>query len=372
MNENDPQPPAPSRPESTRDPIVALRALGSCPDCGANFEGEPYPWRLDQTRQPCDTCTLARRALAPAALAPASPPTHGTFPGDLDRMPSGHPRHCEARQRWGDGECECGAPLPQETAARFPPPMHGHPLDQYHRDVVVPICDAALDRAEAASPALSEERLAELERLLTGAWPAPWVAHTFEIECPCPNGEDCGDLHTCEQIEAPEAYPASPEEPAPAGEGQCVVQIAVPGLESLAGPNAAFIAAARNALPALVSEVRRLRSAPREAETPPMRKVATESLDRAIQAGIEKWLEPFPPYARERMSLGGLGTFILERVRYCVGLWSAPTPGAPTPRSCLWHRDCDAADRALNPGVAGSHPPPMPTRGAPTTPEEKP
>ncbi len=33
----------------------------------------------------------------------------GTFPGDMDVMPSGHTRHCEARQRWGDGECECGA-----------------------------------------------------------------------------------------------------------------------------------------------------------------------------------------------------------------------------------------------------------------------
>ena len=107
---------------------------------------------------------------------------------------------------------------------------------------------------------LTDEQIAELERLMAGAWPAPWVAHTFEIDCPCPNGEDCGDLHTCEQVEAPEAYPASPEDPAEPGDGQCVVQISVPGLESLAGPNAAFIARARNALPSLLAEVRAARA----------------------------------------------------------------------------------------------------------------
>jgi hypothetical protein len=35
-------------------------------------------------------------------------PPRGTFPGDLDRLPSGHTRHCAARMKWGDGECECG------------------------------------------------------------------------------------------------------------------------------------------------------------------------------------------------------------------------------------------------------------------------
>jgi hypothetical protein len=105
--------------------------------------------------------------------------------------------------------------------------------------------------------------LEELRRLLAAAWPAPWVARTFEIECPCPNGEDCGDLHACDEVEAPEAYPASPDDPAPPGQGQCVVQIAVPGLESLAGPNAEFIAAARNSLPSLLD---RLEAAEREAD----------------------------------------------------------------------------------------------------------
>jgi len=82
-------------------------------------------------------------------------------------------------------------------------------------------------------------------------WPAPWVAHTFEIECPCPNGADCGDSHTCEEVEAPQAYPWSPQEPAGTGEGQCVVQLSTPGLDRFARPCAEFIAAARNELPGI-------------------------------------------------------------------------------------------------------------------------
>jgi hypothetical protein len=129
---------------------------------------------------------------------------------------------------------------------------------------------------------LSDEQIDELERLERAAWVAPWVAHTFEIDCPCPNGEDCGDTHSCEQIEAPEAYPSSPEEPAAPGEGQCVVQISVPGLESLAGPTAAFIAAARNALPSLLAEVtaaRASRSAP-----PAPERAEIERLARSYKA----------------------------------------------------------------------------------------
>lgn len=103
---------------------------------------------------------------------------------------------------------------------------------------------------------LRDEDLAKLEQLLKAAWPAPWTAHTFEIDCPCPNGEHCGDSHTCEEVEYREAYPDSHEHPAREGHGQCVVQIDVPGLESLAGPNALFIATSRNMLPALLEELR--------------------------------------------------------------------------------------------------------------------
>src|SRR5512146_64648 len=107
---------------------------------------------------------------------------------------------------------------------------------------------------------LTDTEIAELKRLEAKTWAAPWTARTFEIYCPCPNGEDCGSSHTCEEVEAREAYPASHEEPADEGEGQCVVQISVPGLESLAGPTAEFIAAVRNDLPSLLAEVERRRS----------------------------------------------------------------------------------------------------------------
>ena len=82
-------------------------------------------------------------------------------------------------------------------------------------------------------------------------WPGPWVAHTFEVDCPCPNGEDCGAMHDCTEVEDRTAYPSSPEDPAEPGSGQCVVQINTPGLETFAKPCAEFIAAARNELPAI-------------------------------------------------------------------------------------------------------------------------
>lgn len=94
-----------------------------------------------------------------------------------------------------------------------------------------------------------------LERLIAHerVWAAPWVARTFEIDCPCPNGEHCGDSHSCEEVEAREEYPnGAPGEPADEGSGQCVVQISVPGLATFAGPTAAAIAALRNAAPELL------------------------------------------------------------------------------------------------------------------------
>ena len=94
-------------------------------------------------------------------------------------------------------------------------------------------------------------------------WPGPWVAHTFEIDCPCPNGEHCGDTHDCAEVEDRTAYPASPEKPAEPGHGQCVVQINTPGLETFAKPCAEFIAAARNELPAIRDRMLALESAAR-------------------------------------------------------------------------------------------------------------
>jgi hypothetical protein len=89
------------------------------------------------------------------------------------------------------------------------------------------------------------ERLERDPRL----WKAPWRAHTFEIDCPCPNGDDCGDTHYCCEVEAPDEYPDS----------QCVVQISVPGLETFAEPTAAFIAFARNNAAAIIAELRAAR-----------------------------------------------------------------------------------------------------------------
>lgn len=87
-----------------------------------------------------------------------------------------------------------------------------------------------------------------------GVWRAPWSARTFEIECPCPNGKHCGEPHTCEEVGALEAYPCGePGAPAEEGEGQCVVQIDVPGLETFAGPTAAAIVALRNNAAALLA-----------------------------------------------------------------------------------------------------------------------
>lgn len=87
-----------------------------------------------------------------------------------------------------------------------------------------------------------------------GVWRAPWTAHTFAIDCPCPNGEHCGDTHSCVEVEAREEYPnGEPGDPAEEGEGQCVVQINVPGLETFAAPTAAAIVALRNNAPALLA-----------------------------------------------------------------------------------------------------------------------
>ena len=89
-------------------------------------------------------------------------------------------------------------------------------------------------------------------------WAAPWTAHTFEIDCPCPGGSSCGSMHTCVEVEAREEYPhGAPGEPAEEGDGQCVVQISVPGLERFAASTARAIALLRNHGPALVARLRR-------------------------------------------------------------------------------------------------------------------
>jgi hypothetical protein len=165
------------------------------------------------------------------------------------------------------------------------------------------------------------EEVDTLDRLLAQAWPAPWVPRSFEIDCPCPNGEHCGDSHSCEEVEATEAYPASPENPAPEGEGQCVVQISVPGLESLARPNAELIATARNVLPALIADWRRLRALQSEASG---RERAAPSL-----ASLLRWPDDWIPGVCESTAEGcGEGEASSPRaamveVRLTDAQWSA-------------------------------------------------
>jgi len=122
-------------------------------------------------------------------------------------------------------------------------------------DVLVRNGNAAIIEAKPGPPV----DLDRLEELSAAAFCAPWTASTFEIDCPCPNGVDCGDPHSCEVVEALEEYPDSPEEPAQAGQGQCIVQISVPGLDRFAKANGALITALRNNVGAIVRELRAAR-----------------------------------------------------------------------------------------------------------------
>lgn len=66
-------------------------------------------------RAPDEESRERMAAILEHARARAEAAPRGTMPDDLDRMPSGHTRHCEARLQWGDGTCECGAAaLPRE------------------------------------------------------------------------------------------------------------------------------------------------------------------------------------------------------------------------------------------------------------------
>jgi hypothetical protein len=215
-------------------------------DCAKTMPGNPVAW-CHRPEGHGGRCEFVFSTTVSPYRAPAPPPSTGDAPGPSEEC------HVEG----------CGWRWPRGSGLGCP--QHPSPRAQTGTDEGV-----------------SEEQLAEWERLVAGAWAAPWVAHTFEIDCPCPNGEHCGDSHTCEEVEAPAAYPASPEDPAPAGEGQCVVQISVPGLESLARPTAEFIAAARTAVPALVAEVRRLRSAALRREERDPRLAALEEAARVV------------------------------------------------------------------------------------------
>lgn len=117
--------------------------------------------------------------------------------------------------------------------------------------------DLILELRARLSPASPDLDAIEAAVRAKGVWAAPWSARTFEIECPCPRGVHCGESHTCWEVEAREAYPhGAPGEPADEGDGQCVVQIDVPGLEDFAGPTAAAIVAMRNSIEGLLAAAR--------------------------------------------------------------------------------------------------------------------
>lgn len=103
--------------------------------------------------------------------------------------------------------------------------------------------------------------LNELERLANACFVGPWKANTWEVECPdlyIDGG--CGDTHDVETLTAPKEYPQDEECP------QVITQIdsthggkiEIVGLERFAKPHAAFIAAARTAVPELIARVREL------------------------------------------------------------------------------------------------------------------
>lgn len=97
---------------------------------------------------------------------------------------------------------------------------------------------------------LTSEELDELERLSAEAFKAPWTYTRFQVECEGDeNGDDCGGLHDCIQVDAHDEYP----------DGQCICQqnIVTPGLERFAEKNGALIAAMRNHLPALLALARK-------------------------------------------------------------------------------------------------------------------
>lgn len=93
-----------------------------------------------------------------------------------------------------------------------------------------------------------------LQALCDAAFKGPWISRTWEVEC---EHYDCDDSHDLETVLAPEEYPAFEGDP------QVVAQVSqhdgaitTPGLEQFASANAAFIAAARTALPVLLDIVR--------------------------------------------------------------------------------------------------------------------
>jgi hypothetical protein len=74
----------------------------------ANPSLKRVAWAYGCAKKGSEEETMLRSALLAHPELPPGRISRGTFPGDLERQPSGHTRHCESRMEHGDGECECG------------------------------------------------------------------------------------------------------------------------------------------------------------------------------------------------------------------------------------------------------------------------
>lgn len=89
--------------------------------------------------------------------------------------------------------------------------------------------------------------LDKLQALADACFIGPWRAETWTVECD--HEDHCGDDHKVETVLSPD-YPGE-QVVAQVGE-----EIRTPGMECFARPHAEFIAACREAVPALIARVR--------------------------------------------------------------------------------------------------------------------
>ena len=157
---------------------------------------------------------------------------------------------------------------------------------------------------------LTEDELAELERLHEAAYCAPWTYEDWAIDCPAiGSGDECGYEHNVATVTSPDEYP----------DGQVVAQIDVPGLKVFADRNGALIVAARNALPKLIAEVRRLRE---ERDTAAAR-------DRAR---IVAWLRSDVPYLQSSLEIEWAADAIERGEHATPRAAASPTAPSSAPR----------------------------------------
>lgn len=95
---------------------------------------------------------------------------------------------------------------------------------------------------------MTDEELKAIEERASAAFKGPWTYTLFEIEC---QHDDTHDSDEVIRVESPEEYPN--------GQVVCDVFCEIPGLQKFADANGKFIANAREDIPKLLAEVRRLR-----------------------------------------------------------------------------------------------------------------